>query len=83
MKILRVENSAIQELNTLGFKATFDLIDNPLHALSEAPKESSYLLPLTNSGVPVVPALFDPYISSVIAPITCYLDWHMTFCERL
>jgi hypothetical protein len=54
-------------LNTLGFQSTFDVIEHPLHALSEALKEARYLVPLTNSGAPVVSALFDPYRSSVIS----------------
>jgi hypothetical protein len=68
MKILREENTATQELNTLGFQPTFDVIENLLHALSEALKEARYLVPLSNGGDPVVPALFDPYIYSVAAP---------------
>jgi hypothetical protein len=68
MKILREENTAIQELNTLRFQLTSDLIENPLHASSEALKEARYLMPLMNDGAPVVPALFDPYRSSVFAP---------------
>jgi hypothetical protein len=36
MKILREDNTATQELNTLEFQPTFDVIENPLHALSEA-----------------------------------------------
>jgi hypothetical protein len=32
MKILREENAATQELNTLEFQPTFDVIENPLHA---------------------------------------------------
>jgi hypothetical protein len=68
MKILREDSTAIQELNTLGLQPTFDLFDNPLHALSEALKEARYLVPLTNSGAPKIPALFDPYRSSVVAP---------------
>jgi hypothetical protein len=68
MKILREDNFAIQELNTLGFQPTFDVIENPLHALSKALNYSSYFVPLTNGGAPVVPALFDPYRSSVVAP---------------
>jgi hypothetical protein len=67
MKILREENFAIQELNTLGFQPTFDVIENPFHALSKALNESSYFVPLTNGGAPVVPALFDRYRSSVVA----------------
>jgi hypothetical protein len=45
MKIMPEENTAIQELNTLGFQLTFDLIDNLLHALSEVLKEARYLVP--------------------------------------
>jgi hypothetical protein len=67
MKILCEENTAIQELNTSGFQSTFDVIENPLHALSEALKDARYLVPLTNGGDPIVPALFDPYRSSVVA----------------
>jgi hypothetical protein len=45
MKILREENTATQELNALEFQPTFDVIENPLHALSEALKKqgTSYL----------------------------------------
>jgi hypothetical protein len=68
MKILREENTATQELNTLGYHPTFNAIENPLHALSEALKEARYLVQLTNGGAPVVPALFNPYRSSVVAP---------------
>jgi hypothetical protein len=45
MKVMREENTAIQELNTLGFQPTFDLVENPLHALSEVLKEARYLVP--------------------------------------
>ena len=68
MQILREENTANQELNTLGFQTTFDVIDNPLHGLSKALKAARYLVPLTNCGAPVVPGIFDPYRSSVVAP---------------
>jgi hypothetical protein len=68
MKILREENTATQELNTLGFQPTFNAIENQLHALSEALKEARYLVPLTKGGAPIVPALFDPCRSSVVAP---------------
>jgi hypothetical protein len=68
MKILREENTATQELNTLGFQPTFDVTENSLHVLSEALKEARYLVPLTNGGAPAVQALFDPYRSSVVAP---------------
>jgi hypothetical protein len=68
MKILLEENNSTQELNTLGFQPNLDVIENPLHALSEAPKEARYLVPLTNGGAPVVRALFNPYRSSVVAP---------------
>jgi hypothetical protein len=67
MKILCEENTAIQELNTSGFQSTFDVIENPLHALSEALKDARYLVLLTNGGDPIVPALFDPFRSSVVA----------------
>jgi hypothetical protein len=40
MKILREENTSIQELNTLGFQPTFDVIENSLHALSDDLKEA-------------------------------------------
>jgi hypothetical protein len=83
MKILREENTATQELNTLGFQPTFDVIENPLHALSEAIKEARYLIPLTNGGAPVVPALFDPYRSSVVAPDHLLFGLPRTFCGRL
>ena len=68
MQILREENTANQELNTLGFQTTFDVIDNPLHGLSKALKAVRYLVPLTNCGAPVVPCIFDPYRSSFVAP---------------
>jgi hypothetical protein len=68
MKILREDNTATQELNTLEFQPTFDVIENLLHALREALKEARYLVPLTNGGASVVPALFDPYRPSVFAP---------------
>jgi hypothetical protein len=67
MKILREENTATQELTTLGFQPTLNAIVNPLHALSESLKEARYLVSLTNGGAPVS-ALFDPYRSSVVAP---------------
>jgi hypothetical protein len=55
-------------LNTLGFQPTFDLFENPLHALSDALKEARYIVPLTNGGAPVFPALLDPYRHSVVDP---------------
>jgi hypothetical protein len=83
IKILREENTAIQELNTLGSQPTFDIIENLLHALREALKEARYLVPKQ------MPALLLSQLCSTgtdlpfLLLITCYLDWPRTFCERL
>jgi hypothetical protein len=83
MTILREENTAIQELNTLGFQPTLDVSENPLHALREALKEARYLVPLTNGGALVVQLCSIRTDLQLLRLITSYLDWPRTFCERL
>jgi hypothetical protein len=68
MKSLRAEELSSQELTSLGFQPTFNAADYPLHALSDALCAARMHVPLTEGGLPVVPAVFDPYRSSMVAP---------------
>jgi len=56
------------QLRVLGLKPTTETNDLPLHELSVALDAARKDVPLTASGHPVVPALFDPYQSSMVAP---------------
>jgi hypothetical protein len=55
-------------LQTLGLKSSVDESHCPLHTLSDALSKVRSQVPLTDCGVPVVPAVFDPYRSCMVAP---------------
>ena len=57
-----------EQLKVLGLKPTAEQRDLPLHELSVALAAVRKDVPLTASGHPVVPSLFDPYQSSMVAP---------------
>ena len=69
-RIERVRNGGAnaEELRALGLKATTETNDLPLHELSAALEAARQYVPMTTSGHPVVPAIFDPYQSSMVAP---------------
>jgi hypothetical protein len=68
MHNVRAENSNTHDLAALGFKKAFNIADYPLHALSSALSEARGQVPVTDQNEPVVPAVFDPYRSSLVAP---------------
>jgi hypothetical protein len=68
MHNVRSEDSNIHDLAVLGFKKTFNVDDYPLHALSSALSAARDQVPFTDHNEPVVPAIFDPYRSSLVAP---------------
>jgi hypothetical protein len=55
-------------LQTLGLKSPVDESHCPLHALSDSFSNVRSQVPLTDCGVPVVPSVFDPYRSCMVAP---------------
>jgi hypothetical protein len=68
MHSLRADVTNNQELTAHGFQPAFDIADYPLHALSNAISAARGQVPLTELNVPVVPAMFNPYMSSMVAP---------------
>jgi hypothetical protein len=55
-------------LQALGLKSPVDESHCPLHTLSDALLKARSQVPLTDCGVPIVPSVFDPYRSCMIAP---------------
>jgi hypothetical protein len=55
-------------LQTFGWKSPVDESHGPLHTLSDALLKARSQVPLTDCGVPIVPSVFDPYRSCMIAP---------------
>mgnify|MGYP003438799006 FL=1 len=68
MHNVRAEYPDTHDLLALGFKKTFNIADFPLHTLSSALSSARGQVPFTDQNEPVVPALFDPYRSSMVAP---------------
>jgi hypothetical protein len=68
VKSVRHSECPSSTLQLLGLKQFMDESHCPLHALSNALDDCRSKVPLTDSGVPVVPAVFDPYRSSMVAP---------------
>jgi hypothetical protein len=62
------EEGRFREMRVLGLKQNTAELPLPLHRLSEALRLARDRVPLTEHGVPVVPALFDPYQSCFVAP---------------
>jgi hypothetical protein len=68
MHNVRAKHPNTQDLAALGFKQTFNIADFPLHKLSSALSSARGQVPVTYQNEPVVPAVFDPYRSSLVAP---------------
>jgi hypothetical protein len=68
MHNVRAEYPDSHDLLALGFKKTFNIADFPLHTLSSALSSARGQVPFTDQNEPVVPGLFDPYRSSLVAP---------------
>jgi hypothetical protein len=68
MHNVRAEQPNAQDLAALGFKKTFNIADFPLHTLSSALSSARGQVPVNDQNEPVVPAIFDPYRSSMVAP---------------
>jgi hypothetical protein len=69
-RMLSVRSSKARDidLSELGFKPDFDTTNYPLHFLSQKLRVCRNRIPLTDGGARVVPGMFEPYRSSVIAP---------------
>lgn len=68
VRSVRHGESSASVLQLLGLKQSVNETNCPLHVLSSALAKCRPEVPLTDCGVPVVPAVFDPYRSSMVAP---------------
>ena len=73
--ILRELNIPEEDLHRLGMQREGSSRHrlHPLHALSVALSGARARVPRTSDGVPVVPAMFDPYRSCIVAPDHLFL----------
>jgi hypothetical protein len=69
-RMLSVRSSKARDidLSELGFKPDFDITNYPLHFLSQQLRVCRNRIPLTDGGARVVPGIFEPYRSSLVAP---------------
>jgi hypothetical protein len=69
-RMLGVRSSTARDidLSELGFKPDFDITNYPLHFLSQQLRVCRNRITLRHGWARVVPGIFEPYLSSLIAP---------------